>query len=83
MTDGITVEFLLGDQGYGSNDLLEFASESCRKLPIPSKRNRKEKLRHGKDLYRARNLIENVFLHLKVTRHAKTSLLKLVGIGSD
>jgi len=45
---------------------------------IPSKRNRKEQRDHDRELYRARHLVENAFLHLKqwrgiATRYAKNT----------
>ncbi|HEB5079651.1 TPA: transposase [Aeromonas hydrophila subsp. hydrophila] len=45
---------------------------------IPSKRNRKEKREHDREMYKVRHLVEIAFLHLKqwrgiATRYAKNT----------
>ena len=46
------------------------------KVVIPPKKNRKEQREYDKELYRARHLVENAFLHLKSWRGIATCYAK-------
>ena len=78
LIDGITAEWLLGDKGYDTNEIIEKAIMQGMNVVIPPKRNRKEQRYYDKALYKLRHLVENAFLHLKrwrgvATRYAKTT----------
>jgi transposase len=69
---------LLADRGYDSNEIIQKAVSSGMEAVIPPKRNRKERRKYDKHLYKVRHLVENAFLHLKqwrgiATRYAKTT----------
>ncbi|EKP0260215.1 transposase [Aeromonas sobria] len=75
MIDGVEAAYLLADRGYDTNALMEAARAKGMESVIPSKRNRKEQLE--RELFKARHLVENAFLHLKqwrgiATKYAKT-----------
>ena len=85
MIDGIPAEYLLGDRGYDTNEIVEFAEKSGMIVVIPSKKNRKKQRTYDKDLYKLRHLVENAFLKLKkwrgiATRYAKNSASFLAAI---
>ena len=85
MIDGFTAENLLADKGYDTDAILDLAKSQGMTPVIPSKRNRKEQRGYDKELYKARHLIENAFLHLKrwrgiATRYAKNTASFLAAI---
>ena len=85
LIDGIPAEYLLGDRGYDTNEIVEFAEKSGMIVVIPSKKNRKKQRTYDKDLYKLRHLVENAFLKLKkwrgiATRYAKNSASFLAAI---
>jgi transposase len=64
------------DQGYDSDQIVADAQARGMEVVISPKKNRKIQRPYDKDLYRARHLVENAFLHLKrwrgiATRYAK------------
>ena len=72
----MTTSNLLADKGYGSDAIIELATEQGMKAQIPPRKNRKEQREYDKELYKLRHLVENAFLHLKrwrgiATRYAK------------
>jgi transposase len=78
LINGLNAAYLLADRGYDTNALMEVARTQGMEPVIPSKRNRKEQREHDKELYKARHLVENAFLHLKqwrgiATRYAKNT----------
>ncbi|GHU83314.1 hypothetical protein FACS1894196_2990 [Clostridia bacterium] len=78
LIDGISAEFLLGDRGYDSNEIIKKAIEAGMQVVIPPRKSRKERREYDKDLYKLRHLVENAFLHLKrwrgiATRYAKNT----------
>jgi len=78
LIDGVQAAYLLADRGYDVNALIDQAIAQGMVVVIPSKRNRKEPREHDKELYKARHLVENAFLHLKqwrgiATRYAKNT----------
>ena len=87
LIDGFTAEKLLADKGYDTDAILDQAESQGMTPVIPPKRNRKEQRNYDKELYKARHLIENAFLHLKrwrgiATRYAKNAASFLAAIHS-
>ena len=85
MIDGIPAEYLLGDRGYDTDEIVEFAEKSGMIVVIPSKKNRKKQRVYDEDLYKLRHLVENAVLKLKhwrgiATRYAKNSASFLAAI---
>lgn len=85
MIDGIPAEYLLGDRGYDTDEIVEFAEKNGMVVVIPSKKNRKKQRTYDEDLYKLRHLVENAFLKLKqwrgiATRYAKNSASFLAAI---
>jgi transposase len=83
----IDADYLLGDRGYDTDAIIEFAQKNGMQVVIPPKKNRKKQRAYDKDLYKLRHLVENAFLNLKrwrgiATRYAKntTSFLAAVHI---
>lgn len=76
LIDGVEAECLLADRGYDTNALVAQAKLQGMEVVIPSKRNRKEQREHDKELYTARHLVENAFLHLKRWRGIATRFAK-------
>lgn len=60
---------LLADKAYDAQERVRdvLADKQCEAV-IPSKSNRKKKISHDKELYKARHLIENFFAKLKQYR---------------
>ena len=78
LIEGFAAKYLLADRGYDTNKILKAASRAGMKVVIPPKKNRKEQREYDKEVYRARHLVENAFLHLKswrgiATRYAKNA----------
>ena len=74
----MTVEMLLADRGYDTNDILDYCSEHGINAVIPPKKNRIEQREYDAYIYKLRHLVENAFLKLKqwrgvATRYAKSS----------
>ena len=65
LIEEIVAQFLLADRGYDTNEILDKALAFGCEVVIPPKRNRKSQREYDKEIYRARHLIENAFLHLK------------------
>ena len=70
------------DEGCRNNHpchaLVAQAASQGMEVVIPSKRNRKEKREHDREMYKVRHLVEIAFLHLKqwrgiATRYAKNT----------
>ena len=85
LIDGFTAENLLADKGYDTDAILDQAEIQGMATVIPSKKNRKVQRTHDKELYKARHLVENAFLHLKqwrgiATRYAKNTASFLAAI---
>ena len=78
MIDGITAEYLLGDRGYDTDEIIRAALAANMEPVIPPKKNRKEQRHYDKYIYKIRHLVENAFLYLKqwrgiATRYAKNT----------
>ena len=85
LIDGIDAEALLGDKGYDSNSLVEYAVKAGMQVVIPPKKNRIEKREYDEYLYKLRHLVENAFLYLKrwrgiATRYAKNTASFLAAV---
>ena len=75
----------MADKGYDSDAIPEQARNQGMKPVIPPKRNRKVMRKYDKELYKARHLVENAFLHLKrwrgiATRYAKNTASFLAAV---
>ena len=78
LIDGFAAEWLFGDKGYDSNEIIDKAVSQNMKTVIPPRKNRKKQRGYDEDLYKLRHLVENAFLHLKrwrgiATRYAKNT----------
>jgi transposase len=85
LIEGLTAEYLLADRGYDSNAIIDQAISQGMRVVIPPKKNRKIQREYDKDLYKARHLVENAFLHLKrwrgiATRYAKNTASFLAAV---
>ena len=87
LIDGVSAGALLADRGYDTEGILRKADESGCQIAIPPTKSRKTLRNYGRELYKVRHLVENVFLHLKrwrgiTTRYAKrcASFLAIVQI---
>jgi transposase len=76
---GLAADTLLADKGFDADKrVLEPLANAGKTAVIPPKQNRKQQRQYGKDLYKARHLIENFFAKLKLyrciaTRYDKTA----------
>ena len=85
MIDGIDAKALLADRGYDAQSIIDQATAQGMEAVIPPKKNRKDQRYYDKDLYKARHLVENAFLHLKrwrgiATRYAKNAASFLAAV---
>jgi len=85
LIDGIDAEFLLGDKGYDTKDIINAAIAAGMQVVIPPKKNRKEQREYDSELYKLRHLVENAFLWLKrwrgiATRYAKNTASFLAAV---
>ena len=55
----------MADRGYDTENILRKAGESGCQVVIPPRKSRKTLRNYDKELYKARHLVENAFLHLK------------------
>ena len=61
-------KYLLADKGYDSQEILDFAAKNVIKPVIPPRKSRKNRRYYDKNLYKARHLVENLFLKIKQWR---------------
>ena len=85
LIDGLSAGILLADRGYDTENILRKAGESGCQVVIPPRKSRKILRNYDKELYKARHLVENAFLHLKrwrgiATRYAKRSASFLAAV---
>jgi transposase len=78
LLEGLSFERLIGDRGYDTNELRDWAEELGAEAVIPSKRNRKVPIPHDRTAYRQRHRVENLFCRTKdfgriVLRECETS----------
>ena len=74
----MTIEMLLADRGYDTDEIVKYCSENGIEAVIPPKKNRKIQREYDEYIYKLRHLVENAFLKLKqwrgvATRYAKTT----------
>jgi len=74
----MTIEMLLADRGYDTDEIINFCKENGIEAVIPPKKNRVIQRDYDDFIYRLRHLVENAFLKLKqwrgvATRYAKTT----------
>jgi transposase len=75
---GMTIEMLLADRGYDTNELIKYCNENGIEAVIPPKKNRIVQREYDEYMYKLCHLVENAFLKLKqwrgiATRYAKTT----------
>ena len=68
---------LLADKGYDTNAFRRFLKDNDIKAVIPAKSNRKKRIRHDKEAYKGRNVVERCFCRLKDFRRIATRYDKL------
>jgi transposase len=68
---------LLADKAYDTNAFRAFLKKDGIKTVIPGKSNRKKRIRHDKQAYKGRNVIERCFCRLKDWRRIATRYDKL------
>ena len=71
------IKQLLADKGYDTDAIRAFLKERGIKSVIPGKSNRKKKIRHDKEAYKGRNVVERCFCRLKDFRRIATRYDKL------
>jgi transposase len=68
---------LVADKGYDTDGFRSFLKERGIKTVIPSKSNRKKHIRHDRQAYKGRNVVERCFCRLKDWRRIATRYDKL------
>lgn len=68
---------LLADKGYDTDAFRAFLKDNDIKAVIPAKSNRKKRIRHDKQAYKGRNVVERCFCRLKDFRRIATRYDKL------
>jgi len=71
------IKELSADKGYDTDAIRNFLKKQRIKAVIPSKSNRKKQIRHDKEAYKARNVVERCFCRLKDWRRIATRYDKL------
>ena len=71
------IKELLADKGYDTNAIRAFLKQYGIRAVIPGKSNRKKKIRHDKQAYKGRNVVERCFCRLKDFRRIATGYDKL------
>lgn len=66
------IKELIADKGYDSDAIRTFLKARGIKPVIPGKSNRKNKIRHDKQAYKKRNVVERCFGRLKDWRRIAT-----------
>lgn len=85
LIEGLPADQLIADKGYDSDAIVDQAKIQGMDAVIPPKKNRKVQRSYDKELYKARHLVENAFLHLKrwrgiATRYAKNTASFLAAV---
>jgi transposase len=85
LIDGIFADYLLGDRGYDTNEIVQWAIDHGMIAVIPPKKNRLVQREYDHYLYKLRHLVENAFLKLKqwrgiATRYAKNTASFLAAV---
>src|SRR5215213_11988171 len=61
LLEGLSFERLIGDRGYDTDEVRDWAEEHGAEAVIPSKRNRKAAIPHDREAYKTRHKVENLF----------------------
>ena len=69
---GIKATHVIGDKGYDSDRIREFAEQQGIVAVIPARSNRKSPRQYDEELYKQRNVIERTFNRLKHWRRIAT-----------
>lgn len=69
--------YAIMDKGYDSTAIREAVVRQNMEAVIPGRSNRKEEIVYDKDLYKGRNLVENLFCRMKNYRRIATRYEKL------
>ena len=81
LLDGIAE--LLGDKAYDSNSFRKSLRKDGIKPVIPGRSNRKKRIRHDKQAYKDRNVIERCYCRLKDFRRIATRYENSLGTTSQ
>jgi transposase len=73
------IKELLADKGYDTDAFRAFLKDQKIKPVIPGKSNRKKRIRHDRNAYKKRNVIERCFGRLKDFQRIATRYDKLAG----
>jgi len=65
LIEGFQAKYLIADEGYNSDMIIQQAQSQAMQVQIPPRKNRKAQRKYGSYLYRLRHLVENAFAHLK------------------
>ena len=76
LIEGFTAEHLLADKGYDTNQIVDMAAEWGMQAVLPAKGNRREQREYDRDLYQARDLVENGICNFKQWRGVATRYAK-------
>jgi transposase len=74
---GLEPAEVVADKGYDSDELVQSIRDAGAKAVIPPRRNRLQKRRWDRQIYRDRNIIERFFCRLKQFRRIATRYDKL------
>jgi transposase len=82
---GIKAQYLIGDKGYDSDQILAFIYQEGAIAVVPPRSNRKTPREYDQEVYKQRNLIERTFNKLKhwrriATRYDRKSVYFLVAL---
>ena len=82
---GMTIEMLLADRGYDTDEIINYCKENGIEAVIPPKKNRVVQREIDDFIYKIRHLVENAFLKLKrwcgvADRYAKTTAELVVAV---
>ena len=72
-----SIKKLLGDKAYDSNSFRKSLRKDGITPVIPGRANRKKRIRHDKEAYKGRNVIERCYCRLKDFRRIATRYDKL------
>src|SRR4051794_18240270 len=64
LLEGLAFERLIGDRGYDTDEIRDWAEERHAEVAIPSRRNRKAPIPHDREAYRTRHRVENLFCRI-------------------
>lgn len=76
LLQGKTLQHVLADKAYDTDEIIAYITENGGEAVIPPKKNRKEPREYDKELYKERNLIERCFSKLKNFRKFATRFEK-------